>query len=48
MLIGDHLTLAETYDATSDTPGPISSSAHCVSITYGTLAPTSGDRRLHV
>ena len=46
MLAGD-LTVAETYDGISDTPGPISSSAHCISTTYQTLAPALVDHRFY-
>ena len=48
-MLADDLPVAETYYVISDTERPISSSVHCISGTYETLAPTLlVDRRLYL
>ena len=49
-MLADDLPVAETYYVNSDTERPISSSVHCISGTYETLAPTLllVDRRLYI
>ena len=48
MLAGDLTVVSETYDAISDTLGPISPSSHCISIAYQALAPALVDRRFYI